>query len=69
MNSEQIVEVKNVWYVLAKRDDKGKYGFSPAERKGVYHEQYEDAIKRKEELEELRNERIYVLKRTCEVIL
>lgn len=66
---QEIVKIKNIWYVLAKRDDNSRHGFSPAERKGTYHENLEDAVKRKEWLEELRGERIYILERTCEVIL
>lgn len=69
LKAKQILKTKNVWYVLAKIDETAKHGFSPAERKGVYHNKLESAIEQKDRLEELRSERIYILERTCEVIL
>lgn len=67
--SQKSVKQKNTWYVLSKLNKNNKRGFTPYEKKGIFYETLEQAIQRKDYLEKLRNEKIYILERTCKVIL
>ena len=67
IKQEQKVKTESIWYILSKLDHNLK--FVKATRGEIYFNALEEAIKEKDRLESLRNERIYILERTCKVIL
>ena len=63
---QETIKTESIWYILSKIQNNK---FVKATRGEIYFETLEQAIAEKDKLESLRNERIYILERTCKVVL